>query len=104
MGDLLKFLVVITGEGGRCRGLCLKFGSWYLDCLLEAFGSLPGLLGSILAAVVVGFACPQAYSVSVERLLSPKEYARSSKYGSSSSSSSQRPSGVARSSEYVPLE
>lgn len=108
MGDLL-FLVVITGEEGRWRDLGLKLGPWCLDGLLGVSGSLPGILGRILSAalegyLLAGFACPQAYSVSVDRLLSPREYARSSKYGSSSSSSSGCPSGVARSSEYVPLE
>jgi hypothetical protein len=109
MGDLLMFVDVITGDGGRWRDFGLKFGPWYLDGLLGVSGSLLGLLGRILSVamegyLLAGFACPQAYSVSVDKLLSPREYARSSKYGSSSSSSSGRPSGVARSSEYVPLE
>jgi hypothetical protein len=109
MGDLLMFGVVITGEGGKRRALDLTLGSRCLDGLLGLSESLPGPVDSTLSAAVeghllVGFVRPQAYSVSVDRLLSPKEYARSSKYGSSSSSPSGRPSGVARSSEYVPLE
>lgn len=31
MGDLLMFVVVIIGEGGRCRDVGLKCVSWYLD-------------------------------------------------------------------------
>lgn len=78
MGDLLKFLVVITGDGGSRRDLGLKLGPWYLDGLLGVSGGLPGLLDRILSSAVEEYvlAClarPQAYSVSVDRLLSPKE-------------------------------
>ena len=74
MGDLLKFVVVIMGDCGKWRVLGLKLGSWYLNDLLGVWGSLPGLRGSTLAV----FCFSQAYSVSVERLLSPREYALSS--------------------------